>query len=490
MYYLDMSACFQCSESPVLFTPQGISSVTVGGKYVLNNNTVLSIKTPGVPCAFLTVQSGGTPVPCPVALAKGVWKGFSENVCVGSSFFLTSDSQLTAFCPQNPIAVLTPLMFMSKFGDGASKVTAAPVGTVAFSESEAVCKTSSASVATVRKSPVKSETSGSVSSGKRNQPDTIDDVSKSANSGENRVPSSKGADSTCGMLCVGKNGKESCPEEFRENCPYREADYSSPNIKGTGSKLFIALRKQNEGEKCLSCGYKAYCDNRMELYRAILSGKWRKKYKERKRISIMTAYRINQKVIYIKPVFHHIIPTGSNICRDETLVRMVNFTDWDVNNARNGIALPMNDRGNITFDDICQIMKQTGSQFHNTKHDYYINSSALKQAQAKLPAGDRRLRCALRYNGECYTEVVNEQLGAIIDTLRDEFGGQCLMKIGRERVTQRFWELLGELDDEIRNKLEAFRENPLYSAPYFINEKTVAYSYKIDDIFLKTREEK
>ncbi len=168
-----------------------------------------------------------------------------------------------------------------------------------------------------------------------------------------------------------------------------------------------------------------------------------------------------------------------------------------------------------------EIMKETGSQFHNTQHEYYINSlrlirflckcwknpciirnlssfthfynqtqQFLKKAQAKLPTGDSRLRGALRYNGECYTEVVNEQLGAIIDTLRDEFGGQCLMKIGRKRVTQRFSNLFGEFDDEIRDKLEAFSENPLYSAPYFINARTVAYSYKIDDVLLKTREEK
>ncbi len=67
----------------------------------------------------------------------------------------------------------------------------------------------------------------------------------------------------------------------------------------------------------------------------------------------MNIYRVNQKVIYIKPVFHHIIPTGSNICRDEVLLRLANFTDWNVNNARNGIALPMNHGGDITFDDMC-----------------------------------------------------------------------------------------------------------------------------------------
>ena len=171
---------------------------------------------------------------------------------------------------------------------------------------------------------------------------------------------------------------------------------------------------------------------------------------------------------------HHII-SGNNVFRRHTeLVKLANFYGYDINNAQNGIYLPMNPstRGteNPKFSEqttvykvktAYEVMDLTGKQWHVAGHDYRLGKAYLKSCEHEL---------------KNYVQALNEQL-IIVETKLYE-RKQCRYN---PKAKEQFFALMHEVEKTVRKKLDAFKENPRKSKPFYVSEVALSYAFGLPE---------
>lgn len=168
---------------------------------------------------------------------------------------------------------------------------------------------------------------------------------------------------------------------------------------------------------------------------------------------------------------HHIIPGNDSYKLSAKLLRLGNALDvdgkklYDINNALNCILLPTNmeDLGkNGTYEKKAveyEVMSETGMQWHSGGHGYKLPAEYIPK--------DKRLNA--------YRDVVRSKLSEIESMIDDSDICPYLDEGLKKAVVN----ALFDLQDEIRHRLNEFKDDPKHSEPYYVSAVAMRYAYEI-----------
>lgn len=281
-------------------------------------------------------------------------------------------------------------------------------------------------------------------------------------------------DDNIDYICKCGGNFSKCPPQYRESCTYIKISNSVLNsdIGNNSEKLKKNLQEKFSGSNCKKCKFNEYCYNSVQMY---------------------TLHLTDGSTIDIIPTYHHLIPVKEAFSKHSILVKFANLVEYDINNANNGICLITN-KGNIsentnTLYKSIEIMDELKTQLHRTHHSYknmkndisVMNTLDTFKHYFKI---NPFLAKAQFYDGSDYITNVEILLKRAEKKLENVYKNKCLMQLDINQLKTLFQNIMDILDKEIYTKLDSFKINPLYSAPYFVSKEVVEYSY---NYYLKKR---
>lgn len=165
-----------------------------------------------------------------------------------------------------------------------------------------------------------------------------------------------------------------------------------------------------------------------------------------------------------------------------TLVKLINYFDYDVNNAWNCIMLPTNES---EFGRLEQIEKSAsaydamgmmGRQWHAGGHEYTLDSDTLQN-----------LALFYRKHPDQYPMQGNPVFFSNYKTAMKEEMDRLLLRYSRKQCwkkdfykkKERFFACMDGITSRIEQYLLAFGENPRKSFPFFVSKVAVEYAYDL-----------
>ena len=232
-----------------------------------------------------------------------------------------------------------------------------------------------------------------------------------------------------------RNAADGCKDCDRAGaCEYINAPHTLPEIDGS------------KNAQQLAANMKAHCpDYHIEF----------------DRIKNLSFEGINFSVAH-----HHLIPANQCFAKYPKLVKLGNFYGYDINNYRNGILLPTS---NMKFESLNQrleaatyAMIHLGLQWHLSHHNYSMPGSIDNLIKSRRPL-------------KSYKAAVDELLRAVEYNLVDQL--KCPLD-NRQDGSKKFHDVMNAVDNMIRRKLLAFKDNPRGSYSFFVSKEAIYLAYR------------
>lgn len=198
---------------------------------------------------------------------------------------------------------------------------------------------------------------------------------------------------------------------------------------------------------------------------------------ERERISGLSIDGAHYSVAH-----HHMIPGNQCFKKFPRLVKLANFYGYDINNHLNGIALPSINEGVNDLVDHIRIafnaMQRLGLQWHKSHHQFSLDKLQADDEDDFFVIQKLRAEFDRLFKNErsikIYTDAVNE----LLETVDNHFikRSKCPME-DREAGAKEFHAAMNEVDDIIRQKLSAFKDNPRDSYSFFVSKMAIYFAY-------------
>lgn len=459
--YLNAKATFKCSEcqSTVIIATDPLAKAKFNGETVLTGNTMLSLRTPGPLCKYLTQQAGGTtPIPCAFPGLIGSNLSGTDRKCTsGNSFLMTDEAR--GRCPLAPVSVISvsspsnrPKFFKQFGGHTFSGVAAGGEAATAVApavEREQVSPTTS-------ESPQNNAKAQLAATEAAKQPPTVASDEKPVF----RCDTCEEA-ATCEFyknLClrqqVTKNSKS-----LREN--YEARIGGKKEINPTCSPI---LSKDH-------LAHKAYTEaNEAKNY---FSGK-------------------NQDVLAVWNYPAHHIICGELFLTIPGLNDLSRAYEYDMNCADNCIMLIGKERKGERFSDLETDEKHSYAfermawgrmQWHSGGHQYNLDKfqAAIARRMVLHKYASKEEGCAEQPDFsalgiKCYLEHLKEKVAKVVQKYQRYQG--CPKK-DFENKKKLFHGAMNKLADEIRNELAQFYQKPHRSHPWFVSKEAWIYAFML-----------
>lgn len=188
---------------------------------------------------------------------------------------------------------------------------------------------------------------------------------------------------------------------------------------------------------------------------------------------------------------HHMI--SGNACflakgkddmlRVGVLVRLAVFFGYDINNALNCILLPTYNKESVKTENeelrtsAFEIMAGMTAQWHSGGHSYSISSDTKKHIENYLTTNPQAVSTLtsdkIFIN---YSDVVIAQLEKLKNT---KYKTKRCQLINKDEKAKEFSEQMNQISQEIKKKLDLFRDNPQKSYPYYVSKTAVSYAFDV-----------
>lgn len=286
------------------------------------------------------------------------------------------------------------------------------------------------------------------------------------------------------FLCQCGGDPSRCPSGKFENCKYANSEFRT--LQPVNSSIKLGNNIFSESTACSSCG--------------IL-----KKRCSCNPASSKTLQRIEKHIkVSVRSTYHHMVSTSA-ANGVSCFVRLANYVGYDTNRPSNGICLPrpssqdhISRSGKTVYRERI-IMRITKMQIHRTLHSYTFSTAEAQRLRDKI----QKLQNDSRYSGERYKAAlalspsagkdpgatttgyfrkVRDLVEQLTDHIANKYSGCCFIN-EEQHIRDDFETGIKYIEDTLRTRISSFREDPLFSAPYFLSLGVLMYAYglKTDD---------
>lgn len=457
--YLNASATFKCSEceATVIVASDPLSKAKLNGEAVLTENAILTLRTPGPLCKYLTQQVGGTPpILCafPSGLKASILSGADRKCKSGNAPLMTDKAR--GRCPLAPVSVISvsrpsnrPGFFKQFGGDRFSGEAAAEEGGAAVTPAAEKAQTTSAAPATpleATKSPAATE------AGKQPSPPTSDEKPVF------RCDNCEEADD-CQFL-----------KELREK---QQVAKSSAKLKKNYDARMLGQDEPNPTcSPVLTEAHQAH-----------------KAYDEAQGVAETFAQKSPHTTAVWNYPAHHII-CGELFLAVPGLNDLSRAYEYDMNCADNCIMLLGKESKGESFGDMESEEKHSYAfermawgrlQWHSGGHQYKLDKfqAAIARRMVLHKYASKEAGCAEQPDFaalgiKCYLEHLKEKVATVVQKYQRY---QCCPKKDFESKKKRFHAVMNRLADDIRKELASFYEKPHRSHPWFVSKEAWIYAF-------------
>ena len=208
------------------------------------------------------------------------------------------------------------------------------------------------------------------------------------------------------------------------------------------------------------------------------SGLLRRNFDKSSACDAIDDYILDQMIAYHKWTFaaHHIISGMQVFKKFPELVRLANFSGYDINNALNCILLVSKQdeygKQNPFMQDVSayNAMSQTGIQWHLGGHSYKFTKEEIANIKKIEYLAQQKITNGLK----CYADLLMDELNKIQYALEQH-------KVCRDTPQQKaaICKRLNNLSQKIKNKLGAFRNKHRDSFPYYVSKDAFDFTFNL-----------